>query len=179
MQATESTVAIQKENDTRQRIRQSCLQWWVKPTDLTPEYLKEKWVININEIMDVVVKLICEFYWIWLWELARNDRQFLINKYWIPEDKLNILYDNGDIWLAYSDFAKMYKGDWDNAKSIDVQMPTTTTVVNMPEEDIKREETKMLNVAKANIQQMLSTETDPEKIELYKAQLKVLELKLK
>ena len=57
MEATDSTKAIVAENNMRQRIRQSCLQWWIRAIDITPEYLREKGVLDIKQVMDVVVKL--------------------------------------------------------------------------------------------------------------------------
>jgi hypothetical protein len=102
---TDSTKAVLKEKDLRQRISASAMQWWVKPTDITTELLREKGVFNTEEIMQVVRKLICEFYGISMWELARNDKEFLMKKYWIPEDKFNILRE-WDVALAYQEFAK-------------------------------------------------------------------------
>lgn len=179
LQSTDATKAIVAENDMRNRIRQSCLQWWIKPTDITPELLREKWVLDTAKVMDVVVKLICEFYGVNMWELSGNSREFLMNKYWIPEDKLNILYDYGNIALAYTDFVRHHY--WDKQPE-DVKLdplPTTTTVVDLPEEKVKQEEDRMLRVWVDNLKQMLAVETDPDKKELYEAQLKVLELKLK
>lgn len=179
LQSTDATKAIVAENDMRNRIRQSCLQWWIKPTDITPELLREKWVLDTAKVMDVVAKLICEFYGINMWELSRNSREFLMNKYWIPEDKLNILYNHGNIELAYTDFVRHQY--WDKQPD-DVKLdplPTTTTVVDLPEEKVKQEEDRMLRVWVDNLKQMLAVETDPDKKELYEAQLKVLELKLK
>ena len=179
LQSTDATKAIVAENDMRNRIRQSCLQWWIKPTDITPELLREKWVLDTAKVMDVVVKLICEFYGVNMWELSRNSREFLMNKYWIPEDKLNILYNHGNIELAYTDFVRHQY--WDKQPE-DVKLdplPTTTTVVDLPEEKVKQEEDRMLRVWVDNLKQMLAVETDPDKKELYEAQLKVLELKLK
>lgn len=179
LQSTDATKAIVAENDMRNRIRQSCLQWWIKPTDITPELLREKWVLDTAKVMDVVAKLICEFYGVNMWELSRNSREFLMNKYWIPEDKLNILYNHGNIELAYTDFVRHQY--WDKQPD-DVKLdplPTTTTVVDLPEEKVKQEEDRMLRVWVDNLKQMLAVETDPDKKELYEAQLKVLELKLK
>lgn len=180
LQSTDSTQAIVAENDMRNRIRQSCIQWWIRPIDITPQLLREKWVLDIKKTMDVVVKLICEFYGINMWELSGNSREFLMNKYWIPEDKLNILYTNGDIALAYSDYVK--HNYWDKEQPADVQLdplPTTTTVVDLPDEKVKQEEDRMMRAWLENLRQMLATETDPDKKELYEAQIKVLELKLK
>lgn len=61
--------------------------------------------------MDVVVKLICEFYGIGMWELSGNSKEFLMNKYQIPEDKIDVLYTNGNIAYAYSEFVKHQYGD--------------------------------------------------------------------
>lgn len=180
IQSTESTRAIVAENDMRNRIRQSCIQWWIRPIDITPQLLRDKWVLDVQKVMDVVVKLICEFYGINMWELTGNSKEFLMNKYWIPEDKINILYANGNIALAYSDFVK--HNYWDKEQPADVQLdplPTTTTVVDLPEEKIKQEEDKMMRAWIDNLKQMIAGETDPDKKELYEAQLKVLELKLK
>ena len=180
IQSTDATKAIVAENDLRSRIRQSCLQWWIKAIDITPELLREKWVLDTNRVMDVVVKLICEFYWIGMWELSGNSREFLMNKYWIPEDKLNTLYNHGNVALAYSEFAKQYYWDWKQPADVQLDpLPTTTTVVDLPEEKVKQEEDRMLRVWVDNLKQMLAVETDPDKKELYEAQLKVLELKLK
>lgn len=178
---TDSTKAILKENDLRQRIKASAQQWWIKPTDITTWLLREKGVFNTEETMQVVRKLICEYYGIWMWELARNDKEFLMNKYWIPEDKFNVLRE-WDVALAYQEFAKY--NNWDNTgqqgKEVeDAPLPTTTTVVDVPEETIKHEEWKMLNAAKINLQKMMDSETDKEKLELYEAQMKVLDLKIK
>ena len=130
--------------------------------------------------MDVVVKLICEFYGINMWELSRNSREFLMDKYWIPEDKLNILYNHGNIELAYTDFVRHHYWDWKQPDDVKLDpLPTTTTVVDLPEEKVKQEEDRMLRVWVDNLKQMLAVETDPDKKELYEAQLKVLELKLK
>jgi hypothetical protein len=38
-------------------------------------------VLDVQKVMDVVVKLICEFYGIGMWELSGNSREFLMNKY--------------------------------------------------------------------------------------------------
>lgn len=180
MEATDASKAIVAENNMRQRIRQSCLQWWIKPTDLTPEILREKGVLDIKPVMEVVAKLICEFYGVNMWELQCNSREFLMDKYWIPEDKLDVLYRNWDIALAYSEFVKHYYWDWKISDDVKLDpLPTTTTVVDLPEENVKKEEEKMLTAWVQNLKQMLATETDKEKIELYEAQLKVLELKLK
>lgn len=179
IQSTDATKAVVAENDMRNRIRQSCLQWWIRAIDITPELLREKWVLDTNRVMDVVAKLICEFYGINMWELSANSREFLIKKYWIPEDKLNTLYNHGNIALAYTDFVRHHY--WDKQPE-DVQLeplPTTTTVVDLPEEKVKQEEDRMLRVGVDNLKQMLAVETDPDKKELYEAQLKVLELKLK
>lgn len=129
--------------------------------------------------MDVVVKLICEFYGINMWELSGNSREFLMKKYWIPEDKLNTLYNYGNVALAYTEYVRHHY--WDKQPE-DVKLdplPTTTTVVDLPEEKVKQEEDRMLRVWVDNLKQMLAVETDPDKKELYEAQLKVLELKLK
>ena len=180
MEATDSTKAILAENNMRQRIRQSCLQWWMKPTDLTPEILREKWVLDVNPVMKVVVKLICEYYGINMWELQGNSREFLMNKYWIPSEKLDILYRNWDIAIAYADYVKHHYGDKEQPVDVHLDpLPTTTTVVDLPEENVKKEEEKMLTAWVQNLKQMLAAETDKDKIELYEAQLKVLELKLK
>ena len=180
MEATDSTKAILAENNMRQRIRQSCLQWWMKPTDLTPEILRDKWVLDVTPVMKVVVKLICEYYGINMWELQGNSREFLMNKYWIPADKLDILYTNGNISLAYSEFAKHYYGDWKLPDDVQLDpLPTTTTVVDLPEEKVKQEEDRMMRIWIDNLKQMLASETDKDKRELYEAQLKVLELKVK
>lgn len=180
LQSTDSTKAIVAENDMRNRIRQSAIQWGVKPTDITPQLLREKWVLDVQKVMDVVVKLICEFYGIGMWELSGNSREFLMNKYWIPADKLDILYTNGNISLAYSEFAKHYYGDWKLPDDVQLDpLPTTTTVVDLPEEKIKQEEDRMMRAWIENLRQMLASETDPDKRELYEAQLKVLELKVK
>ena len=179
LQSTDATKAIVAENDMRNRIRQSCIQWWIKPTDITPELLREKWVLDTAKVMDVVVKLICEFYGINMWELSGNSREFLTKKYWIPEDKLDILYNHGNIALAYTEFARHHY--WDKQPE-DVKLdplPTTTTVVDLPEEKVKQEEDRMLRVWVDNLKQMIAVETAPDKKELYEAQLKVLELKLK
>lgn len=180
LQSTDATKAIVAENDMRNRIRQSCLQRWIKAIDITPELLREKWVLDTNRVMDVVVKLICEFYGINMWELSRNSREFLMDKYWIPEDKLNILYNHGNIELAYTDFVRHHYWDWKQPDDVKLDpLPTTTTVVDLPEEKVKQEEDRMLRVWVDNLKQMLAVETDPDKKELYEAQLKVLELKLK
>ena len=180
IQSTDATKAIVAENDMRNRIRQSCLQWWIKPTDITPELLREKWVLDTPKVMNVVVKLICEFYGLGLWELSGNSREFLMKKYWIPEDKLNILYNHGNVALAYSEFARLNYWDWKQPEDVQLDpLPTTTTVVDLPEEKVKQEEDRMLRVGVDNLKQMLAVETDPDKKELYEAQLKVLELKLK
>lgn len=180
LQSTEWTRAIVAENEMRNRIRQSCIQWWIRPIDITPQLLRDKWVLDTQKVMDVVVKLICEFYWVNMWELTGNSKEFLMNKYWIPEDKMNILYTNGNIALAYSEFVK--HNYWDKEQPADVQLdplPTTTTVVDLPEEKVKQEEEKMMRAWIENLKQMIAGETDPDKKELYEAQLKVLELKLK
>ena len=179
IQSTDATKAIVAENDMRNRIRQSCLQWWIRPIDITPELLKEKWVFDTTRVMDVVVKLICEFYGINMWELSGNSREFLMKKYWIPEDKLDTLYNYGNVALAYTEFVRHHY--WDKQLE-DVKLdslPTSTTVVDLPEEKVKQEEDRMLRVWVDNLKQMLAVETDPDKKELYEAQLKVLELKLK
>lgn len=175
---TDSSNAILKRKDIRNRIVASAQQWWIKPTDITTELLRSNGVINTEEIMQVVRELICEYYGIGMWELARNDKEFLLNKYWIPEDKFNILRE-WDVALAYSEFAKHNNGDgkqWEVASS---PLPTTTTVVDAPEKNVKQEEQKMYMTAKQNLQQMMEGETDKEKLELYEAQMKVLDLKLK
>ena len=180
IQSTDSTKAIVAENDMRARIRQSAMQWWVKPTDITPQLLREKGVLDTQKVMDVVVKLICEYYGINMWELSGNSKEFLMDKYWIPEDKINILYTNGNISLAYSEFVKHQYWDWKLPDDVKLDpLPTTTTVVDLPEEKIKQEEDRMLRTWIDNLKQMLAVETDAEKKELYEAQLKVLELKLK
>lgn len=178
---TDSAKAVLKEKDLRQRIKASAMQWWIRPTDITPELLREKGVFNTEEIMQVVRKLICEFYGISMWELARNDKEFLMNKYWIPEDKFNILRE-WDVALAYQEFAK--HNNWDNTglngkDTPDAVLPSTTTVVDLPEETVKKEEWHMLEQAKQNLQKMMDSETDKEKLELYEAQMKVLDLKIK
>jgi len=178
---TDSAKAVLKEKDLRQRIKASAMQWWIRPTDITAELLREKGVFNTEEIMQVVRKLICEFYGISMWELARNDKEFLMNKYWIPEDKFNILRE-WDVALAYKEYAK--HNNWDNTglngKDIpDAVLPSTTTVVDLPEEAVKKEEWHMLEQAKQNLQKMMDSETDKEKLELYEAQMKVLDLKIK
>lgn len=178
---TEGTKAILKEQDIRQRIRTSAMQWWVKPIDITTQLLREKGVFNTEEVMNVVRKLICEFYGIWMWELMNNDKQFLMDKYWIPEDKFNVLRE-WNIALAYQDFAIHNNGDntgQQNKEVEDAPLPTTTNVVSLPEEVVSNEETKMLNIAKNNLQQLIDGETDKEKLELYEAQMRVLDLKLK
>ncbi len=180
IQSTEWTRAIVAENDMRNRIRQSCIQRWVKPIDITPQLLREKWVLDTQKVMDVVVKLICEYYGINMWELSGNTKEFLMDKYGIPEDKINMLYTHGNIALAYSDFVK--HNYWDKEQPADVQLdplPTTTTVVDLPEEKVKQEEDRMMRAWIENLKQMLAVETDPDKKELYEAQLKVLELKIK
>jgi hypothetical protein len=58
-------------------------------------------------------------------------------------------------------------------------LPTTTTVVDLPEEKVKQEEDRMMRIWIDNLKQMLASETDKDKRELYEAQLKVLELKVK
>lgn len=173
------TVAIMKNKERREKIRQSSQVWWIKPIDITPELLREKNVFNIQEIMEVVVELICEYYWVWLWELSKNSKEFLMKKYWIPEDKLNIMYDNGDIAMAYNQFVTIHRWDWKNAKDIKTPIPTTTTIVDVPQESVQQEEWKMYLQAKANLQKMMEAETDEEKLELYKAQMTVLDLKIK
>ena len=180
LQSTESTKAIVAENDMRNRIRQSCIQWGIKPIDITPQLLRDKWVLDVQKVMDVVVKLICEFYGVNMWELSGNSKEFLMNKYWIPEDKIDILYTNGNIAYAYSEFVKHQYGDWKLPDDVQLEpLPTTTTVVDLPEEKVKQEEDRMMRAWIENLKQMLAVETDPEKKELYEAQLKVLELKLK
>lgn len=178
---TDSTTAIVKEKELRQRIEASAMQWWVRPIDITTELLREKGVFNTEEIMQVVRKLICEFYGIGMWELAQNDKEFLIKKYLIPEDKFNILRE-WDVALAYQEFAIHH--NWDNkglnSKEVpDSVLPKTTTVVDLPDEVVKRQEWKMLEQAKQNLQKMMDGETDKEKLELYEAQMKVLDLKIK
>ena len=180
LQSTDSTKAIVAENDMRQRIRQSAMQWWVKPTDITPQLLREKWVLDVQKVMDVVVKLICEFYGIGMWELSGNSKEFLMNKYWIPEEKINILYNNGNVALAYSEYVKHQWWDWKLPDDVQLDpLPTTTTVVDLPEEKVKQEEERMTRIWIENLKQMLAVETDKDKRELYEAQLKVLELKIK
>ena len=180
LQSTEWTKAIVAENDMRNRIRQSCIQWWIKPIDITPQLLREKWVLDTQKVMEVVVKLICEYYGVNMWELSGNSKEFLMNKYWIPEDKLNTLYTNGNIALAYSEFVKHNYGDKEQPADVQLDpLTTTTTVVDLPEEKVKQEEDRMMRAWIDNLKQMLATETDPDKKELYEAQIKVLELKLK
>lgn len=180
LQSTEWTKAIVAENEMRWRIRQSAIQWWIKPTDITPQLLRDKWVLDVQKVMDVVVKLICEYYGISMWELSGNSKEFLMDKYWIPEEKINILYNNGNIALAYSEFVKHQYGDWKLPDDVQLDpLPTTTTVVDLPEEKVKQEEDRMMRVWIDNLKQMLAVETDKDKRELYEAQIKVLELKLK
>jgi len=180
MEATDSTKAIVAENNMRQRIRQSSMQWWIRPIDITPQLLREKGVLDIQWVMKVVVKLICEFYGIWLWELTWNSREFLMNKYWIPADKLETLYSNWDVALAYSEFAKHYNWDWKIPDDVKLDpLPTTTTVVSLPEEQVRQEEERMIKVWIENLKGIIANETDKDKKDLYEAQLKVLELKLK
>jgi len=103
-----------------------------------------------------------------------------MDKYWIPEDKINMLYTHGNIALAYSDFVKHQYGDWKLPDDVQLDpLPTTTTVVDLPEEKVKQEEDRMMRAWIDNLKQMLAVEADPDKKELYEAQLKVLELKLK
>lgn len=180
LQSTDATKAIVAENDMRNRIRQSCIQWWIKAVDITPQLLMEKWVLEVNKVMDIVVKLICEFYGMWMWELSWNSREFLMKKYWITEERLNTLYNHWNVALAYSEYVKNHY--WDGKQPDDVRLdplPTTTTIVDLPEEKVKQEEDRMLRVWVENLKQMIAVETDSEKKELYEAQLKVLELKLK
>lgn len=175
---TDSSNAILKKKDIRNRIVASAQQWWIKPIDITTELLREKGVFNTEETMQVVRELICEFYGIGMWELAKNDKEFLIKKYWIPEDKFNTLRE-WDVMIAYNEFAKHHNGDgkqWDNLTS---SLPTTTVAVDAPEKNVKQEEQKMYAIAKQNLQKMMEWETDKEKLELYEAQMKVLDLKLK
>ena len=180
LQSTDNTKAIVAENDMRNRIRQSAMQWWIKPIDITPQLLRDKWVLDVQKVMDVVVKLICEYYGVNMWELSGNSREFIMDKYWIPEDKLNTLYNNGNIAFAYSEFVKHQYGDGKLPDDVQLDpLPTTTTVVDLPEEKIKQEEDRMMRAWIENLKQMLAVETDKEKRELYEAQLKVLELKLK
>ena len=180
LQSTDSTKAIVAENDMRNRIRQSCIQWWIRPIDITPQLLRDKWVLDVQKVMDVVVKLICEFYGISMWELSGNSKEFLMDKYQIPEDKINILYNNGNIAFAYSEFVKHQWGDWKLPDDVQLDpLPTSTTIVDLPEEKVKQEEDRMMRAWIENLKQMLAVETDKEKRELYEAQLKVLELKLK
>ena len=180
LQSTDSTKAIVAENDMRNRIRQSCIQWWIRPIDITPQLLRDKWVLDVQKVMDVVVKLICEFYGIGMWELSGNSKEFLMDKYQIPEDKINILYNNGNIAFAYSEFVKHQYGDWKLPDDVQLDpLPTSTTIVDLPEEKVKQEEERMMRAWIENLKQMLAVETDKEKRELYEAQLKVLELKLK
>ena len=180
LQSTDSTKAIVAENDMRNRIRQSCIQWWIRPIDITPQLLRDKWVLDVQKVMDVVVKLICEFYGISMWELSGNSKEFLMDKYQIPEDKIDILYNNGNIAFAYSEFVKHQYGDWKLPDDVQLEpLPTTTTIVDLPEEKVKQEEDRMMRAWIENLKQMLAVETDKEKRELYEAQLKVLELKLK
>ena len=164
---TDSAKAVLKEKDLRQRIKASAMQWWIRPTDITAELLREKGVFNTEEIMQVVRKLICEFYGISMWELARNDKEFLMDKYWIPEDKFNVLRE-WDVALAYQEFAK--HNNWDNTglnskDTPDAVLPSTTTVVDLPEETVKKEEWHMLEQAKQNLQKMMDSETDKEKLD--------------
>lgn len=178
---TDNAKAILKENDIRNRIRTSAQQWWIKPIDITTWLLKEKGVFNTEEIMQVVRKLICEYYGIWMRELARNDKKFLMDKYLIPEDKFEVLRE-WDVMLAYQEFARHNNGDnsaTPNKETPDEPLPTTTNIVTLPEEDVAKEEVKMLGIAKQNLQKMMDGETDKEKLELYEAQMKVLDLKIK
>lgn len=178
--STDATKAIVAENDIRNRIKNSCVARWIRAIDITPQLLREKWVLDVQKIMDVVVKLICEFYGINMWELSRNTKEFLMNKYGIPEDKIDMLYSNGNVALAYTDYVRHHYWDKEQPEWVQLEpLPNTTTVVDLPEEKVKQEEEKMLRVWVENLKQMLATETDPEKKELYEAQLKVLELKLK
>lgn len=180
LQSTDTTKAIVAENDMRNRIRQSCIQWWIRPIDITPQLLRDKWVLDVQKVMDVVLKFICEFYGINMWELSGNSKEFLMDKYWIPEDKINMLYTHGNVALAYSDFVKHQRWDWKLPDDVTLDpLPTTTTVVDLPEEKVKQEEDRMMRAWIDNLKQMLAVETDPDKKELYEAQLKVLELKLK
>ena len=90
------------------------------------------------------------------------------------------MYNHGNVALAYSEFARLNYWDWKQPEDVQLDpLPTTTTVVDLPEEKVKQEEDRMLRVGVDNLKQMLAVETDPDKKELYEAQLKVLELKLK
>lgn len=178
---TESTKAIVQESQIREKIKVSAQQWWIKPIDITSDMLRDKMIPNIQDVMRVVRKLICEYYGIWMWELMWNSKEFLMNKYLIPEEKLNTLYE-WNVALAYQEFAK--HNNWDNTwlqnkETPDAPLPTTTNVVTLPEEVVQKEEYKMLMINKQNLQRMMDTETDKEKLELYEAQMKVLDIKIK
>ncbi len=178
---TESTKAILKEQDIRQRIKTSAQQWWIRPIDMTTSLLREKGVFNTEEVMKVVRKLICEFYWINMWELQVNNPQFLMDKYWIPEDKFNTLRE-WNIALAYQDYVLHNNGDnsaTPDKEIEDAPLANTTSIVDLPQEQIQKEEYRMLVANKQNLQQMMASETDKDKLELYEAQMKVLDLKLK
>lgn len=177
--ATEWTKPILQEKDIRNRIKASCMQWWIRPIDITSDLLRSKGVFNIDQVMNVVRKLICEFYGIWLWELASNNKDFLMSKYNIPENHFRTLCE-WNIMLAYQEFAKA--NNWDDREDRETPpppLPTTTNVIDLPEKLVEQEEYRMLLAAKQNLTQMMEWEKDKEKLELYEAQMKVLDLKIK
>ena len=104
-----------------------------------------------------------------------------MDKYWIPEDKFNTLRE-WNIALAYQDYVLHNNGDnsaTPDKEIEDAPLANTTNIVDLPQEQIQKEEYRMLVANKQNLQQMMASETDKDKLELYEAQMKVLDLKLK
>lgn len=153
-------------------------QLWIRPKDITRELLEEKWILNIQEIMQWVCMWIQEFYGISLWELWRTSQEQLINKYWISQKELDTLLDFGDIWLAYAEYVKHVLWDKPNEKEM-ATLQTKKDNVIVDDNATSAVIQKMREDEKNRLQSLIDNESDPERKELYEAQMKVLKIQEK
>lgn len=162
----------------KELAKKTASQFWVKPKDLTWEMLEAKWVANIHEIMEWVCMWIQEYYGLSLWELWRTSQEKLINKYGISQKELDTLLDYGDIWLAYATYVKCVL--WDKPTESDkALLQTTKDNVIVDESATNAVIQKMREDEKNRLQSLIDNESDPERKELYEAQMKVLKIQEK
>lgn len=161
----------------KEQARVMANKLWVKPKDITIDMLDNAWVLNTREIMEWVCIWIQEFYGLSLWELRRTSQKELLNKYKLSQKELDTLLDYWDITLAYWEYVKTML--WEKPSESEETLLQTKTNVIVDEWATSAVMQKMHEDEKNRLQSLIDNETDPEKKELYEAQMKVLNLKEK
>jgi len=126
--------------------------------------------------MKSVVRIICEFYGIKLWEL-KSSWVDLVEKYWLSEQHFKVLSEFGDISVAYNNFVKQYvwdNSDWKSVYRDLSSIPTTQNVPNIDEKQIMKE---LQDRERHNLEILIMNEKDEKKKKLYAMQLETLNLK--